>query len=109
MAQVIQPISPAAVDELAALRLELADTSTVVLAEELPRMDLAEQALRFRLLPKDRALAVFEELDTVHQQELSTGSRPTPSANCSTRWRPTTGPSSSKRCPPRSRPGSSPS
>lgn len=73
MAQVIQPISPAAVDELAALRLELADTSTVELAEELPRMDLAEQALRFRLLPKDRALAVFEELDTVHQQELIDG------------------------------------
>jgi magnesium transporter len=73
MAQAIQPISPAAVDELAALRLELADTSTVELAEELPRMDLAEQALRFRLLPKDRALAVFEELDTVHQQELIDG------------------------------------
>lgn len=73
MAQVVQPISPAAVDELAALRLELADTSTVELAEELPRMDLAEQALRFRLLPKDRALAVFEELDTVHQQELIDG------------------------------------
>ncbi|MFC3494251.1 magnesium transporter [Glycomyces rhizosphaerae] len=73
MAQVIQPISPAAVDELAALRLELADTSTVELAEELPRMDLAEQALRFRLLPKDRALAVFEEFDTVHQQELLDG------------------------------------
>jgi magnesium transporter len=73
MAQLIQPISPAAVDELAALRLELADTSTVELAEELPRMDLAEQALRFRLLPKDRALAVFEELDTVHQQELIDG------------------------------------
>ena len=73
MAQVIQPISPAAVDELAALRLELADTSTVELAEELPRMDLAEQALRFRLLPKDRALAVFEELDPVHQQELLDG------------------------------------
>ncbi|MFG3343005.1 magnesium transporter [Glycomyces sp. NPDC048151] len=73
MAQLIQPISPAAVDELAALRLELADTSTVELAEELPRMELAEQALRFRLLPKDRALAVFEELDTVHQQELLDG------------------------------------
>ncbi|MCC3765416.1 magnesium transporter [Glycomyces sp. TRM65418] len=73
MAQTIQPISPAAVDSLAALRLELADTSTVELAEELPRMDIAEQALRFRLLPKDRALAVFEELDTVHQQELIDG------------------------------------
>ncbi|RRS00601.1 magnesium transporter [Glycomyces terrestris] len=73
MATTIQPISPAAVDELAALRLELADTSTVELAEELPRMDLAEQALRFRLLPKDRALAVFEELDPVHQQELIDG------------------------------------
>ncbi|GAB4002002.1 magnesium transporter [Glycomyces albus] len=70
MSQTIHPISPAAVDELAALRLELADSSTVELAEELPRVDLADQAVRFRLLPKDRALAVFEELDTVHQQEL---------------------------------------
>lgn len=73
MAQIIQPISPAAMDELAALRLELADTSTVEIAEELPRIDLEDQALRFRLLPKDRALAVFEELDTVHQQELLDG------------------------------------
>lgn len=73
MAHTIQPISPAAVDSLAALRIELADTSTVELAEELPRMDLAEQALRFRLLHKDRALAVFEELDPVHQQELLDG------------------------------------
>jgi magnesium transporter len=73
MAHTIQPISPAAVDSLAALRLELADTSTVELAEELPRMDLTEQALRFRLLHKDRALAVFEELDPVHQQELLDG------------------------------------
>lgn len=73
MAHTVQPISPAAVDSLAALRLELADTSTVELAEELPRMDLAEQALRFRLLHKDRALAVFEELDPVHQQELLDG------------------------------------
>ncbi|THV38735.1 magnesium transporter [Glycomyces buryatensis] len=60
-------------DSLTALRSELADTSTLTLADELPRMDLAEQALRFRLLPKDRALAVFEEFDTVHQQELLDG------------------------------------
>lgn len=73
MAHAVQPISPAAVDELAALRLELADTSTVELAEELPRLDLADQAVWFRLLPKDRALAVFEELDPVHQQELLDG------------------------------------
>ncbi|GAB3225694.1 magnesium transporter [Glycomyces halotolerans] len=60
----------AAVDSLAALRVELTESSVVELAEELPRMDLGDQAVRFRLLPKDRALAVFEELDTVHQQEL---------------------------------------
>ncbi|WP_100444585.1 magnesium transporter [Glycomyces xiaoerkulensis] len=70
MPQTIQPISPAAIDTLAALRRELADVSIVELSEELPRMDLADQAVRFRLLPKDRALAVFEELDPVHQQEL---------------------------------------
>ncbi|WP_211228710.1 magnesium transporter [Glycomyces tenuis] len=68
--QTIQPISPAAMDSLAALRADLAEASVVELAEELPRMELADQAVRFRLLPKDRALAVFEELDTVHQQEL---------------------------------------
>ncbi|WP_246039729.1 magnesium transporter [Glycomyces buryatensis] len=73
MQQTVQPISPAAMDSLTALRSELADTSTLTLADELPRMDLAEQALRFRLLPKDRALAVFEEFDTVHQQELLDG------------------------------------
>lgn len=68
--QTIQPISPAAMDSLAALRADLTEASAVELAEELPRMELADQAVRFRLLPKDRALAVFEELDTVHQQEL---------------------------------------
>nr|WP_277605591.1 magnesium transporter [Glycomyces sp. L485] len=57
-------------DSLAALRAELSESSAVELAEELPRMELADQAVRFRLLPKDRALAVFEELDTYHQQEL---------------------------------------
>ncbi|WP_025274289.1 magnesium transporter [Haloglycomyces albus] len=66
----MQPISPAAVDSLTSLRAQLGDISTVELAEELPRMEVSEQALRFRLLPKDRALAVFEELDPVHQQEL---------------------------------------
>ena len=70
MPPTVHPIAPGAVDELAALRLELAESSTVRLAEELPRMDLADQAVRFRLLSKDRALAVFEELDPVHQQEL---------------------------------------
>ncbi|QSB06554.1 magnesium transporter [Natronoglycomyces albus] len=64
------PISPAAVDNLTALRDELAAISTVEIAEEFPRWELAEQALRFRLLSKDRAIAVFEELDPIHQQEL---------------------------------------
>lgn len=64
------PISPAALHDLTALRDELAAISTVELAEEFPRWELSEQALRFRLLSKDRAIAVFEELDPVHQQEL---------------------------------------
>ncbi|GAB3653468.1 magnesium transporter [Glycomyces tarimensis] len=68
--QTVQPISLAAMDSLAALRAELSESSAIELAEELPRMELADQAVRFRLLPKDRALAVFEELDPYHQQEL---------------------------------------
>lgn len=48
----------------------LSDRSSVVVAEELGRLSGAEQAVAFRLLPKDRALDVFEYLDPVHQAEL---------------------------------------
>ena len=45
------------------------------IADELARLGPAEQAVLFRLLPKDRALAVFEALEPVHQQTLLDGLR----------------------------------
>lgn len=39
-------------------------------ADELARIDPTERAIVFRLLAKDRALAVFEALDPIHQQQL---------------------------------------
>jgi magnesium transporter len=56
--------------ELAALRAWLDETGTLDIAEELSRLEQAERAVPFRLLDKDRALAVFEALDPVHQQQL---------------------------------------
>lgn len=44
--------------------------SSVSVAEELGRVEGPDQAIAFRLLPKDRALDVFEYLDPVHQAEL---------------------------------------
>ena len=61
--------------DVEALNAWLAKTSTVEIAEELARIDPAERAVRFRLLPKDRALEVFELLDPIHQQELLEGLR----------------------------------
>src|SRR5699024_5198893 len=57
--------------DLDAVSRWLADRSSVVVAEELGRISGAEQAVAFRLLPKDRALDVFEYLDPVHQDDLS--------------------------------------
>lgn len=53
----------------------LATAGTLEIAEELARLDPAERAIPFRLLPKDRALEVFEALDPVFQQELLEGLR----------------------------------
>jgi magnesium transporter len=39
-------------------------------ADELARLDPSHRAIVFRLLGKDRALAVFEALDPIHQQQL---------------------------------------
>jgi magnesium transporter len=55
----------------------LADAGTLEIAEELARLPPAERAIPFRLLPKDRALEVFEALDPIHQQELLEGLRDT--------------------------------
>ncbi|WP_040791528.1 magnesium transporter [Nocardia paucivorans] len=46
-----------------------------VIADELARMDAVEAGLAFRLLDKDLALAVFEELEPVDQQQILQGLR----------------------------------
>ncbi|MEO6349648.1 MAG: magnesium transporter [Candidatus Limnocylindrales bacterium] len=55
--------------------LEAADPLEI--AEELARLAPPDRAVPFRLLPKDRALEVFEALDPLHQQELLEGLRET--------------------------------
>lgn len=45
-------------------------TGVVEQADELARLEPDERALQFRLLPKGRALRVFEALDPAHQREL---------------------------------------
>lgn len=51
-------------------RAVLSDLGPVDTAEEFGWLDSEEQAIAFRLLPKDRALGVFEYLDPPHQAEL---------------------------------------
>ncbi len=61
--------------DMEALNEWLASAGTLEIAEELARLDPAARAIPFRLLPKDRALEVFEALDPIHQQELLEGLR----------------------------------
>ncbi len=56
--------------ELHALQDHFAELDIVTIGEELGRMDRVERASAFRLLPKDRALEVFEDLDVPLQHEL---------------------------------------
>jgi magnesium transporter len=58
-----------------ALNQWLAAADPLEIAEELGRLPVADRAIPFRLLPKDRALEVFEALDPIHQQELLEGLR----------------------------------
>lgn len=63
--------------------IERADTATLAdwldraapreIVSELVRLDAADTALTFRLLPRDRALAVFEMLEPVEQQQVLDG------------------------------------
>ncbi|WP_084534862.1 magnesium transporter [Nocardia yamanashiensis] len=46
-----------------------------VIADELARMDAVSAGMAFRLLDKDRALDVFEELEPIDQQQILTGLR----------------------------------
>jgi len=62
-------------DDLSRLEGWLEETGTLDIAEELARLAPNEKAVPFRLLPRDRALAVFEALDPVHQQEVLEGLR----------------------------------
>ena len=56
--------------DLDALRTWLEEQGALDIAEELVRLEPEQRAVPFRLLPKDRALAVFEALDPLHQREL---------------------------------------
>jgi len=62
-------------DRLDELREWLDETGTLDIADDLTRLDPAQRAIVFRLLAKNRALAVFESLEPVHQQELLDGLR----------------------------------
>ncbi|WP_189060699.1 magnesium transporter [Longimycelium tulufanense] len=53
----------------------LAEHPPHVIADELARQDAVTAVLLFRLLDKDRALAVFEELDPPDQQNVLSGLR----------------------------------
>lgn len=55
----------------------LAQAGEVQIADELARLPREHRAVPFRLLPKDRALEVFELLDPSVQQELLEGLRDT--------------------------------
>jgi magnesium transporter len=61
--------------DTAGLSSWLSKTGTLHIAEELTRLDPATTALAFRLLPRDRALTVFEALDPVDQQQVLDGLR----------------------------------
>ncbi|MFY1704462.1 magnesium transporter [Micromonospora sp. WMMA1923] len=61
--------------DLAGVRRWLDAYPPHVIADELARLDRASAGVPFRLLDKDRALAVFEELEPVDQQAILAGLR----------------------------------
>jgi magnesium transporter len=56
--------------DLDAIDAWLDEHGALDVADELARLEPSDRAVVFRLLGKDRALAVFEALDPVHQQQL---------------------------------------
>src|SRR5690606_30796693 len=56
--------------DLRALRAALTQYDTPGIVDELERLDAVTRAVAFRALPKDTALAVFEDLDPALQREL---------------------------------------
>ncbi len=61
--------------DVKAIAEHLEDLAPHEIAEELTRLDAVESALVWRVLPKDEALEVFEELDSANQQMLLSGMR----------------------------------
>jgi magnesium transporter len=61
--------------DVKAIAKHLEDLAPHEIAEELTRLDAVESALVWRVLPKDEALEVFEELDSANQQMLLFGMR----------------------------------
>jgi magnesium transporter len=61
--------------DLAGIEAWLAETGALDVADEIARLDPTRSVIVFRLLPRDRALAVFEALEPVHQQEILDGLR----------------------------------
>ncbi len=72
-------MTPPALDELlhsddtTSIVAWLEETGTLDIADEFTRLDAAEMGVAFRLLPRDRALDVFEALDPHHQQLVLDG------------------------------------
>ncbi len=61
--------------DVRAIARHLEDLAPHEIAEELTRLDAVESALVWRVLPKDEALEVFEELDAPTQQLVLSGMR----------------------------------
>jgi magnesium transporter len=61
--------------DTAALTRWLGETGTIDIADEFSRLDPVDTAFAFRLLPRDRAMAVFEALDPNDQQQVIDGLR----------------------------------
>jgi magnesium transporter len=62
-------------EDIKAIASILEELAPHEVAEELTRLDSVESTLVWRVLPKDIALEVFEELDPVNQQQLLLGMR----------------------------------
>ncbi|TCP53623.1 magnesium transporter [Tamaricihabitans halophyticus] len=62
-------------NDLAGIQRWIADYPPHVIADEITRAEQVAAIMLFRLLDKDRALEVFEELDPTEQQKILSGQR----------------------------------
>lgn len=56
--------------DVASLQASVADCTTAEIVGEISRLDALDQAVLFRVLPKERALSVFERLEPARQVSL---------------------------------------